>query len=99
MIFYDECHTNIGRLRFIFKEDGLLKRIVLTDGHWHDLASKYTMKWSDGLGKSVCLKLQEYIYGNYKQIDVPFELTGTPFQKQVWKALQSIPLWGNMLLF
>src|SRR5699024_12486851 len=42
-------------------------------------------------GNPICQQFQEYIHGDRKQIDVPFELTGTPLQKQVWAALRSIP--------
>jgi len=91
MIFYDKCNTNIGCLRFVFKEEGLLERIVLTDSYWHALVTKHTMKRNHKLGKPVCQQFQEYIHGDRKQIDVPYKLTGTPFQKLAWEALRNIP--------
>jgi len=36
-------------------------------------------------------QLKEYFKGERKKFDCPFDLEGTPFQKQVWKALQTIP--------
>jgi len=91
MILYDECNTIIGCLRFVFKESGLLEQVVLNDDHWHALVTKHKTKRNREIGNPICQQFQEYIHGDRKQIDVPFELTGTPFQKQVWAALRSIP--------
>src|SRR5699024_881570 len=91
MIFYDECNTIIGYLHFIFKENGLLEQVVLNDDHWRALVTKHKVKRNHGVGNPICQQFQEYIHGDRKQIDVPFELTGTPFQRQTWTALRSIP--------
>jgi len=36
-------------------------------------------------------QLQEYFAGIRKEFKVPFDITGTDFQKKVWKELQKIP--------
>ena len=36
-------------------------------------------------------ELQEYFAGKRRLFDVPLRLEGTPFQRQVWEALQRIP--------
>ena len=36
-------------------------------------------------------QLLEYFAGKRKEFDVPLSPSGTPFQKKVWAALQSIP--------
>jgi methylated-DNA-[protein]-cysteine S-methyltransferase len=36
-------------------------------------------------------QLKAYFAGELKVFDVPLALTGTPFQRQVWEALQRIP--------
>ncbi len=36
-------------------------------------------------------QLAEYFAGERKQFDVPLALRGTPFQLEVWRALQRIP--------
>lgn len=36
-------------------------------------------------------QLKEYFQGARKHFDIPIELEGTDFQKQVWKALEKIP--------
>jgi methylated-DNA-[protein]-cysteine S-methyltransferase len=35
--------------------------------------------------------LDEYFDGRRKRFDIPFSLSGTNFQKQVWKELSKIP--------
>ncbi|MEI3610968.1 methylated-DNA--[protein]-cysteine S-methyltransferase [Pseudogracilibacillus sp. SO30301A] len=91
MIIYDTCHTKIGNLRFTFDKNDQLRRIVLTDDHWHTITAKHTTKRSHELGKSVCQQFRQYFVGNIRQFDIPFKLKGTPFQKQVWNALLQIP--------
>lgn len=36
-------------------------------------------------------QLQEYFAGTRREFEVPYELRGTTFQKQVWSALAAIP--------
>ena len=42
------------------------------------------------LNKAV-IQLKEYFAGQRKKFDLVFDLSGTPFQKQVWKELFKIP--------
>ena len=37
------------------------------------------------------VQLQEYFAGDRTEFDLPLRATGTPFQHQVWEALQTIP--------
>lgn len=41
---------------------------------------------------SIEKELGEYFQGKRTQFETPIEMIGSPFQKQVWKALQAIPL-------
>lgn len=41
-------------------------------------------------------QLKEYFSGKRKKFDLPIEMTGTDFQKSVWKALQKIPYGKTM---
>lgn len=36
-------------------------------------------------------QLQEYFAGRRQSFDLPLDVTGTPFQRRVWKALRTIP--------
>ncbi len=41
---------------------------------------------------SALRQLDEYFAGRRRQFDLPLAPTGTPFQREVWQALQAIPL-------
>lgn len=41
--------------------------------------------------KKAYKELQEYLDGERKEFDLPLELSGTEFQKNVWEALRQIP--------
>lgn len=41
--------------------------------------------------KEAKIQLKEFFAGKRKRFTVPLDLTGTPFQKKVWKALTTIP--------
>lgn len=43
-------------------------------------------------------QLEEYFQGTRKHFDLPLEISGTPFQKQVWKELTKIP-YGKTLSY
>jgi methylated-DNA-[protein]-cysteine S-methyltransferase len=41
--------------------------------------------------KATAAQLEEYFAGERRDFEVPMELDGTPFQRQVWSELQRIP--------
>ena len=41
--------------------------------------------------KTAVAQIDEYFSGSRKVFDLPLDLRGTPFQKQVWRALLGIP--------
>jgi methylated-DNA-[protein]-cysteine S-methyltransferase len=41
--------------------------------------------------KEAAAQLEEYFAGERREFDVPMELDGTPFQKEVWAELSRIP--------
>lgn len=46
----------------------------------------------DSVERQVADEILAYLEGRLKKLTFPYELTdGTPFQRQVWKAIQSIP--------
>ena len=46
--------------------------------------------------KEGVLQLEEYFYGTRDIFTIPLDLTGTPFQLNVWKELQKIPYGSTM---
>lgn len=43
------------------------------------------------LARELQQQLQEYFAGQRKKFDLAYEVTGTPFQCKVWKAMEEIP--------
>jgi methylated-DNA-[protein]-cysteine S-methyltransferase len=46
---------------------------------------------SGGVVTDAAGQLMEYFAGDRKEFDIPLELNGTPFQREVWTALAEIP--------
>ncbi|MFB5660957.1 methylated-DNA--[protein]-cysteine S-methyltransferase [Alteribacillus sp. HJP-4] len=88
---YEEYKTDFGTIRIVLKENGNLVRVVLTEHHWRTVVENQELKKSVENSGEVRRQLQEYFEGKRKYFEVPFEMKGTPFQKEVWSALQSIP--------
>jgi methylated-DNA-[protein]-cysteine S-methyltransferase len=74
----------IGRLK-IQVEDNALIGLQLCDGEETSLHSSHPVV------RQTCIQLDEYFAGKRRSFDLPLAPQGTPFQQQVWKALQDIP--------
>ncbi len=58
------------------------------------LQKDYRLNGSEGDSPFFALlnqQLQAYFSGHLTQFDLPLDIRGTPFQQQVWRALQTIP--------
>jgi len=73
----------IGGLLLVANEDGLVRI------EWRTAAPGCPD--SGGPLSSTIRQLAEYFAGTRRQFDVPLALRGTPFQLEVWRALQQIP--------
>jgi len=73
----------IGGLLLVANEEGLVRI------EWRTAAPGCPD--SGGPLSSTIRQLAEYFAGTRKQFDVPLALRGTPFQLEVWRALQQIP--------
>ena len=60
-----------------------------------ELKSQFVEKKSS-LIQETKLQLDQYFSGERTEFDIPLILTGTEFQKKVWKALQQIPYGKTM---
>lgn len=87
---YDYLETPIGRLLLVSHGDALVE-IGFPSGaaaHAPDPA------WSRGDNAVLAQtrqQLREYFAGTRTGFDLPLRPAGTPFQQQVWQALQQIP--------
>ena len=83
MIFQYSYETKLGSVTFV-EEDGTL--LAITTHHSYEGKRVETP-----LIKEAYRQLSEYLIGERKSFDLPFNPRGTEFQRQVWKALFDIP--------
>lgn len=87
---YFTCiESPIGRLRLAGDAESLLRvdfqgteTVLGPPGEWKEDRVPFG---------AVIAQLGEYFQGRRESFGVPFALEGTPFQKQVWQALVTIP--------
>ena len=75
----------IGDLLLVANEEGLL------EVHFPPALPPRHSERSFGKLAPVIRELAEYFAGARKQFEVPLAMRGTPFQLDVWRALQRIP--------
>lgn len=66
-----------------------IKRVIFVDKEGEKIAKCNSV--SSDLSELAKLQLQEYFEGERKIFDLPLDMRGTDFQKQVWAALCDIP--------
>jgi methylated-DNA-[protein]-cysteine S-methyltransferase len=80
--------TPVGKLRLVASNKGLTAIDVKVT--YSKLATK-----PDGRAQEILAEtrkqLTQYFAGDRKKFDLPFDLTGTPFQVKAWKTLTRIP--------
>jgi methylated-DNA-[protein]-cysteine S-methyltransferase len=88
-IFYWSSPSPVGRLLLVGREDGL-QALHFQEGA-HPLDIQPTWARSREPFRIVLNQLKEYFDGSRTRFQITLNLQGTPFQRQVWKALQRIP--------
>ena len=80
--------TPVGKLRLVASNKGLTA--IDVKATYSKLATK-----PDGRAQEILAEtrkqLTQYFAGDRKKFDLPFDLTGTPFQVKAWKTLTRIP--------
>lgn len=99
-LHYEEIETEVGPLLLIADDNDIALRIDF--GTMEDLDEKVN-KWANRYFKHPVFvksshqtqkmkeELQSYFAHEQREFSFAYEFYGTPFQKQVWKALFSIP--------
>lgn len=77
--------TKFGTLKIGYNKKAITCVKFLTQNE--QINNPQTSKLSD----EAYTQLQEYFNNKREQFNIPLELKGTPFQKQVWSALTKIP--------
>ena len=83
MIYQYSYETILGPVTFV-EEDGALL-VISTHRSFEGMVQETS------LIKEAHLQFSEYLKGERKELDIPFRMKGTKFQKQVWTALCEIP--------
>lgn len=78
--------TPIGPLTMQFLED------VLEAIHFGDIEIEGYQRKETRMTKRTTTELEEYFRGERECFSIPISLEGTMFQKEVWQALQKIPI-------
>jgi methylated-DNA-[protein]-cysteine S-methyltransferase len=88
-IMYTTLDSPIGELLLL--GDGRALRGLYMQGGRRPVAIRSGWERSAAPFASVCAQLQEYFAGRRSAFELSLALTGTPFERQVWRALQAIP--------
>ncbi|KAF6615235.1 tRNA epoxyqueuosine(34) reductase QueG [Paenibacillus polymyxa] len=98
-IYYDEMETPVGTLTLCATDRGLCRIDYSSFYAKEALLQQWARTW---VGEYVYVQepeklreaaeqLREYFAGERREFSIAYDLRGTPFQEQVWRALQNIP--------
>ncbi|MFI6497074.1 methylated-DNA--[protein]-cysteine S-methyltransferase [Nonomuraea typhae] len=77
--------------------DGLLTGVYMREQRYRPPQEFFGHPDPEPFGE-VTAQLGAYFAGTLKEFDLPMNLVGTPFQKEVWAALQQVPF-GETLTY
>ncbi|MBS7637616.1 methylated-DNA--[protein]-cysteine S-methyltransferase [Candidatus Bathyarchaeota archaeon] len=95
VVYYDGMLSPIGEIWMAGSEKGLLKIDLLTSeeqflADLRKITSSKPIRDARRFTKIEGL-LEEYFRGNKVIFDIPLDLNGTEFQKDVWRAIYKVP--------
>src|SRR4029077_8098341 len=88
---YKLVASPIGRLKLVASDKGLVAILWENDNPRRVLLSELVECPDHPILVRTQKELEEYFAGKRDAFTVPLDMRGTPFQKQVWKALLGIP--------
>lgn len=88
-LFYTRYESPVGTLLLAGSHAGLSFVSFSTGRHAVSIAPEWTE--NRAVLTNVIAQLEEYFAGRRKSFDLALCPEGTPFQRQVWSALQTIP--------
>lgn len=89
--FYTTMPSPVGELTLIASDKGVAGVLWATERDGHAALKTCQLMPDHRWLKETQRQLVEYFAGERCRFDLPLDTQGTPFQKQVWAALQTIP--------
>jgi methylated-DNA-[protein]-cysteine S-methyltransferase len=89
MLRYCELSTPVGRLLLAGDDEGL-RRISFQSGY-HPVEPAADWERAEEPFRDAIAQLEAYFAGKLRRFDVALAPEGTPFQREVWSALTTIP--------
>lgn len=90
MMRYTEVPTPVGRLLLAGDEEGRLSRISFQNGS-DRVKPADGWQLSEEPFREAIAQLQAYFAGRLRHFDLALATEGTPFQREVWSMLRTIP--------
>jgi methylated-DNA-[protein]-cysteine S-methyltransferase len=84
-----EISTPVGRLRLAGDEKGL--RSISFQNRFDSAAPADSTLLREEPFRETIVQLEAYFAGELRRFDLPLSPEGTPFQREVWSALTTIP--------
>jgi methylated-DNA-[protein]-cysteine S-methyltransferase len=94
-LFYKFVPTPVGELKLVASEKGLVAVLWENDNPRRVPLADLVQDDRQPVLLEAERQLEEYFAGRRQRFDLPLDMRGTPFQKNVWKALLAIPF-GEM---
>lgn len=91
LLYYRWIDSPVGRLKLVVHDRALLGILWELEQSHHFKNATLQYKEQHPLLCETERQLKEYFQGRRKKFDLPLEMYGTEFQRQVWNALLTIP--------
>ena len=88
---YKVIDSPVGKLKLVASDAGLVAVLWENDKPNRVRLSDLTESANHPILTQAERQLTDYFAGKRKEFSVPLDMRGTPFQKNVWEALLSIP--------
>lgn len=90
-LFYKFMDSPVGRLKLVASDKGLVAILWQNDKPDRVPLADLVEEPDHSILIRTEQQLREYFAGARKAFDLPLDMRGTPFQKNVWEALLAIP--------
>jgi methylated-DNA-[protein]-cysteine S-methyltransferase len=88
---YKKINSPVGKLKLVASEEGLAAILWQNDRPERVPLGEMVEEPEHKVLVKTEKQLTEYFAGERREFDLPLDMRGTPFQKEVWDALLGIP--------